>query len=156
MNESQSQLIDELSPEKKEEVVKDLYLYDCKMKDEDRRLICQANQQNFNLIFKVITTISTLALGGSALAQLPKIADFHFLTISWLFFILSILFISTELIISIIQTENYIKLLALNDDSTIDAPNNTWIIVLIILSVISMLLGMAFLLISISLGSDVL
>ncbi|MBQ3144378.1 MAG: hypothetical protein IJB89_07680 [Akkermansia sp.] len=142
----------DLSKEQKEDCVKQLYLYGCKMRDEDRRMVINQNNQNFASLFKIVITLSGAALGGSALSGLPQYANKTQLVTAWVFFILSIVFISIELICSMIQTDKYQAGLAKNDGAEVSHPGNTAIFILISLSVFCMIAGLSFIIISLANG----
>lgn len=144
--------IGDLSPAQKEELVKQLYLYDAKMRDDDRRMIVMNHQQNYNLFFKVTVTVSTLAIGGSAVVQLSQRADPRFLLIAWSCFICSLTLIASELVFSIIQSGCYADKLAKNEEVCPKPPNNNIVYIMIVLTVISLIAGMIFLLISLACG----
>lgn len=136
----------------KQDLVKQLRLYDCQMRDEDRRLIANQNFQNFTLIFKIIITISGAALGGSAMSDLPKQANNQLLISAWILFIVSIVFITIELVCSMIQTDKYQAELAKNDDSEVSHPGNIAIFILISLSASCMIVGLCFMVAALAIG----
>lgn len=143
---------EELSDEHKQDLVKQMELYDCKMRDEDRRLVANQNYQNYTLIFKIIITVSGAALGGSALTDLPQHASFPFLITAWIFYIFSIFFITLELIWAMIQSDKYQAELAKNDNSEASHPGNTAVFIFIALSAFCMIGGLAFMVVALAIG----
>lgn len=144
--------LEKLSDEHKQDLVKQMELYDCKMRDEDRRLVSNQNYQNFTLIFKIIITVSGAALGGSALTDLPQHASFPFLITAWIFYICSIFFITLELIWAMIQSDKYQEEMAKNDNSEANHPGNTAIFIFISLSAFCMIGGLAFMIVALAIG----
>lgn len=144
MKETSFPSLRELSRERKEELAKELKLYDCQMRDKDRRLVCRVSQQNFRLLFHVVIAMSTLVLGVANLARAFRMGDVLFLTFSQVFSTLALFLMLAELIASILQAAKYIKELAANDGEDVEPPDNHKLACLFSLAVASMALGIMF------------
>lgn len=127
-------------------------LYDCKVRDAERQIFIKQNQEVFLLIFKVIITVSSISLGSTALSTLPEKAHLTCLWLAWALLVLSIALISAELIVSHYVRNKYIAVLGKTYDF-VPIPKNYAIYVLMISSVVSMILGLIFLIISVAVGN---
>lgn len=131
------------SQSRDKELERQLILYDCKMRDEDRRMLSNINVQTFQYIFKLIMTVSAIGLGGSAFINLPKVANKILLILSWVSFSLAIAAVSIELLISHHKTDVYIAELAKNEGYPA-APNNFVLKTLAGTALFFMLMGLVF------------
>lgn len=124
-----------------------------KINDVDWELLHQSNETKFQLIFKIFTLLSSIALGGSAFTNLYEVAFKPLLFISWGCFFLSIVVMSFNLIHAYHKGMDYAEALAITNNPHLPALDNTCAYYGNWASGICMVAGLFFLLLSVALGN---
>lgn len=144
--------VDELSREKKEELILNIQLEDIKMRNQDRCRIGDDNYSNYKLIVLIILGSASVALGGSSFSSLHEIANTVLFFLAAFCFVISIILILIELNISYNQGLQHEAELAKNDGLPVTAPDNGAILCLLWVASSFDALGLFLLLIATAVG----
>lgn len=131
-------------------LAKDVYLKDLQMRNDDRHRVQVDIYNKYSALVKIILSIASFAFGGSTVFQFQEKANIPTLIIAWIFLVCTIALIVYEIYYSIKQSESYSRELAKNDDEEVPEPNNEIILRLIMTSAFFLIVGLIFLVLSLS------
>lgn len=131
-------------------LAKDIYLKDLQMRNDDRHRVQVDIYNKYSALVKIILSIASFAFGGSTVFQFQEKANIPTLIIAWIFLVCTIALIVYEIYFSIKQSESYSRELAKNDDEEVPEPNNEIILRLIMTSAFFLIVGLIFLVLSLS------